>query len=60
VLPLPVLRELEGEGQIGGIHPFFFSTVGNATAVSDAKRMGAQIAREFKDAAVKAALLVAT
>ena len=60
VLPLPVLRQLEGEGQIGAIYPFFFSTVGNGTAVSDAKRMGVQIAQEFKKAEIRAALLVAT
>ena len=60
VLPLPVLRKLEGEGQIGAIYPFFFSTVGNATAVSRAKQMGAQVAQEFKKAEIRAALLVAT
>ena len=60
VLPLPVLRELEAEGKIGAIYPYFFSTVGNGTAVSQAKQMGAQIAQEFKRAQIRAALLVAT
>ena len=60
VLPLPVLRELEEEGEIGAIYPYFFSTVGNGTAVSQAKQMGAQIAQEFKRAQIRAALLVAT
>lgn len=60
VLPLPILRKLEAEGQIERIYPFFFSTVGNGTAVSNAKRMGAQIAQEFKKEAIRAALLVAT
>ena len=60
VLPLPVLRELEESGEIGDIYPFFFSTVGNGTAVTNAKRMGARIAQEFKQAGVEAALLVAT
>ena len=60
VLPLPVLRELEAEGEIGAIYPYFFSTVGNGTAVSQAKQMGAQIAQEFKKARIRAALLVAT
>jgi glycine reductase len=60
VLPLPVLRELEAEGEIGAIYPYFFSTVGNGTAVSQAKQMGAQIAEEFKRAQIRAALLVAT
>ena len=60
VLPLPVLRELEEEGKIGAIYPYFFSTVGNGTAVSQAKQMGAEIAQEFKRAQIRAALLVAT
>ncbi|MCI0438912.1 MAG: glycine/betaine/sarcosine/D-proline family reductase selenoprotein B [Chloroflexi bacterium] len=60
VLPLPVLRELEREEAIGGIYPYFFSTVGNGTPVTNAKRMGVEIAREFRDAGIEAALLVAT
>lgn len=60
VLPLPVLRQLEDAGVIGSIYPTFFSTVGNGTAVTNAKRMGVEIAREFKEAGVGAALLVAT
>jgi betaine reductase len=60
VLPLPVLREMERNGEIGGIYPYFFSTVGNGTPVTNAKRMGEQIAREFKEAGILAALLVAT
>lgn len=60
VLPLPVLRELEQNSEIGSIYPFFFSTVGNGTPVANAKRMGVQIAQEFKQAGVEAALLVAT
>ena len=60
VLPLPALRKLEASGEIGPIYPYVFSTVGNGTAVTNAKRMGGEIAAEFKDAGVTAALLVAT
>ncbi len=60
VLPLPALRKLEASGEIGPIYPFVFSTVGNGTAVTNAKRFGGEIAAEFKEAGVTAALLVAT
>jgi len=60
VLPLPVLRDLQDQGELGDIYPYFFSTVGNGTPVTNAKRMGRDIALEFKEAGVQAALLVAT
>ena len=37
VLPVDVLRDLEKEGRIGSLHPLFYSTVGNGTAVAKAK-----------------------
>jgi glycine reductase len=60
VIPLDVVRELEAAGAIGSLHPEFYVTVGNGTAVSDAKRMGAQIAEELVAEKVGAALFVAT
>ena len=60
VLPLPALREFEDSGRIKSLHPIFFSTVGNGTSVTNAKRMGAEISREFAACGVEAALLVAT
>lgn len=60
VLPLPVIRTLEDSGEIGSVYPYFFSTVGNGTPVTNAKRMGVQIAKEFKDNGVSAVLMVAT
>lgn len=60
VLPLPALRQLEEEGEIGAIHPFFYTTVGNGTAVTNAKRIGEAIAGELKEAEIQAAILVAT
>ena len=60
VLPLPVLRQMERDGVIASIYPHVFSTVGNGTTVTNAKRMGSEIAQEFKEAGVRAALLVAT
>ncbi len=60
VLPLPALRKFEDSGRIKSLHPVFFSTVGNGTSVTNAKRMGAEIAGEFASNDVTAALLVAT
>ena len=60
VLPLPALRMFEDAGRIKSLHPVFFSTVGNGTSVTSAKRMGAEIAEEFAANGVPAALMVAT
>jgi len=58
-LPLPSLRHLEAEGVIKNIHPYFYSTVGNQTAVSAAKEIGSRVAQELKAAGVDAVLEVA-
>jgi betaine reductase len=60
VLPLPVLRAKERAGEIGSIYPYYFATVGNGTAVANAKRFGQAIAGEMKEAGVSAVVLVAT
>jgi glycine reductase len=57
-LPLPTLRHYEAEGVIKGIYPYFFSTVGNQTAVEPAREIGRRIARELKAAGVTGALQV--
>lgn len=60
VVPLDVVREYEARGIVGSLFPEYFVTVGNGTAVSDARRMGALIATELLAAKVGAALFVAT
>jgi glycine reductase len=59
-LPVHIVRELEAEGIIGSIYPYFYSTVGNGTMVSVAKQMAADISRDFEAGGVDAVLLVAT
>jgi betaine reductase len=59
-MPLHLLRELERDGAIGGVYPWFFSTTGNGTAVADAKRFGAEMADELRAHGVGGVLLVAT
>jgi glycine reductase len=59
-MPLSTLRYLEDRGAIKSIYPQFFSTTGNGTAVSAARRMGGEIAAELKENHVDGVLLVAT
>lgn len=60
IVPLHVVRQLEREGMIGGIYPWFFSTSGVGTPDSFSKPMGQEMAADLKSAGVDAALLVAT
>ncbi|MBI3972561.1 MAG: glycine/betaine/sarcosine/D-proline family reductase selenoprotein B [Chloroflexi bacterium] len=60
ILPLNLVRELEVQGTLAGVYPWFISTSGVGTAVAEAKRMGAEMASEFRRAGVDGVLLVAT
>ena len=60
VLPLDVLRDLEKEGVIGSIHPYFYSTVGNGTAVKSSKEFSLQIAERLRKDGVDAVILTST
>ena len=60
VLPIDIMRQLESEGVIGKIHPFYYATVGNGTAVKNAKGFGEDIAKELEESGVDAVLLVST
>lgn len=60
VLPVDVLRELEKEGKIGSIHRYFYSTVGNGTAVKSAAKYGQEIAQKLLADGVKAVILTST
>ncbi len=60
VVPLDVLRELEREGEIGGIYTYLFDTTGNSTSVADATRMGGEIAEELLAAGVNGVILTST
>lgn len=60
VVPLDVLREFEAQGRFKSLYPVYFATVGNQTAIADARRMGQEIASELLNADVGAVLLVST
>lgn len=60
VLPVDVLREFEREGKIGKLHRYFYTTVGNGTAVKSSKAFAAEYAMELKAAGVDAAIMTST
>ena len=60
VIPVDVLRELEKEGKIGSLHRYFYSTVGNGTAVASTKKFGEDSAKELLADGVDAVILTST
>ena len=60
VLPVDVLRDLEKEGRIGKLHHLYYATVGNGTAVSNARKWGAEIGAKLREANVQAVILTST
>ena len=60
VIPVDVLREFEKEGKIGSLHRYFYSTVGNGTAVASSKKFGERIAKELIADGVQAVILTST
>ncbi len=60
VLPVDVLREFEKEGKIGKLHDFFYTTVGNGTAVASAKKFAEEYAQKLLKAGVNAVIMTST
>jgi len=60
ILPLGFMRDLERQGEVGGVYPWIYALPGVSTPVAQARRMGADVARELKEAHVDGCLLVAT
>lgn len=60
VVPVDALRQLEKEGRIGRLFPYFYSTVGNGTSVANAKKYAAEIAAELVNEGVQAVILTST
>ncbi len=58
--PVDALRALEREGVFGSLHPYYYVVPGNQVQVSDAHRMGREIAAELQAGGVEGVLLVAT
>ncbi len=60
VIPVDILREMEKEGKIGKLYDYFYSTVGNGTAVASAKKFAAEIGEKLKADNVDAVILTST
>lgn len=60
VLPVDILREMEKEGKIGKLHKYFYTTVGNGTAVASAKKFAEEFSKELKADGVDAVILTST
>jgi glycine reductase complex component B subunit gamma len=60
VLPLDVMRDLEREGVIGGLYPYYYATVGNGTSVARAQKFAREIAKDLIRDGVSAVILTST
>lgn len=59
-LPVPAMREIERQGHIRSLHRDFISVVGGGCPVSEARRLGREIAEELKRRDVGAVMLEST
>ena len=60
VLPVDVLKEMLAAGEIGSLHDYWYATVGNGTAVANAKRFAAEIAGQLLADNVEGVILTST
>lgn len=60
VLPVDVLKDLEKEGVIGSIFPYYYTTVGNGTSVKSSKAFANEFAKKLVSEGVDAVILTST
>lgn len=60
VLPVDILREYEKEGKIGSLYKYFYTTVGNGTAVANAKKFATELSKDLVADGVDAVILTST
>lgn len=60
VLPVDIMREFEKDGKIGSLNKYYYSTVGNGTAVASAKKFAAEFSQELVNDGVQAVILTST
>ncbi len=60
VIPVDILKEMEKAGEIGSLHEYWYSTVGNGTSVANSKQFAIEIAADLKDSGVDAVILTST
>jgi glycine reductase complex component B subunit gamma len=60
LLPVDVMKELEGEGAFGRLYPQFLVTTGVATTMENARRIGREMSRDLVSAGVSGVILTST
>jgi len=60
VLPVDAVTELVAAGEIGSLHDYWYSTVGNGTSVADSKKFATAIAQELLGDNVSCVILTST
>jgi len=60
VLPVDILREFEQQGKIGKLFDYFYTTVGNGTAVKSSKIFAEDIGQKLLSLGVDAVVLTST
>jgi glycine reductase len=60
LVPLDAARALVAAGEIGEVHDQFYVTVGTGTSVTNASRIGAEIAAQLINEGVHAAIVTST
>lgn len=60
VLPVDVIKDLQKEGRIGEIYPYYYTTVGNGTSVANADKFATEYAQRLVSAGVDAVILTST
>jgi glycine reductase len=60
LVPADALRHLAAEGVVGAVHPYFYVTTGTGTTVTNAERIGNEIARQLIADGVHAVIVTST
>lgn len=60
VLPVDVLKEMVAAGEVGSLHDYWYSTVGNGTSVANSKKFAAAIAEDLLADNVQCVILTST
>jgi glycine reductase len=60
LVPLDVMREMEQEGVIGRVHPYFYTTTGCATSIENGRKIGNDIAKILKESEVTGVIVTST
>ena len=60
VLPVDVMKEIQKEGKIGELYPYYYTTVGNGTSVKNSKAFATEFAQTLVKDGVQAVILTST